>query len=168
MSALQLLRRIPAKLLTSGTTSRITVDHRQAISPEQDDNQRRSASTCRTVYTTDARLAGWFAVAVASTTGNFAARQPAHLARLRIILCVGSVHQAADDPDPPMPVTPGRGHPRPKNAATAHRLATYEHQWFSGGAAYKRNAISIQQSEQGLSNPLDLGAVLERVEQRVA
>ena len=32
----------------------------------------------------------------------------------------------------------------------------------------ERNAISIQQSEQGLSKPLDLEAVLERVEQRVA
>ena len=32
----------------------------------------------------------------------------------------------------------------------------------------ERNAISIQQSEQGLSKPLDLEAVLERVEQRAA
>jgi hypothetical protein len=32
----------------------------------------------------------------------------------------------------------------------------------------ERNAISIQQSGQGLSKPLDLEAVLERVEQRVA
>ena len=32
----------------------------------------------------------------------------------------------------------------------------------------ERNAISIQQSEQGLSGPLDLEAVLERVEQRAA
>jgi hypothetical protein len=32
----------------------------------------------------------------------------------------------------------------------------------------ERNAISTQQSEQGLSKPLDIKAVLERVEQRVA
>jgi hypothetical protein len=31
----------------------------------------------------------------------------------------------------------------------------------------ERNAISIQQSEEGLSKPLDLQAVLERVELRV-
>jgi hypothetical protein len=32
----------------------------------------------------------------------------------------------------------------------------------------ERNGISIQQSEQGLSKPLDLEGVLQRVEERVA
>ena len=41
-------------------------------------------------------------------------------------------------------------------------------QWRKFQRWNERNAISIQQSEQGLSKPLDLEAVLERVEQRVA